>query len=264
MRPGEVMQSLEETRSEIIRFTNELDELLAQDEIDDMEYKILLNEKLQGKTKEELISYIDVRIAKEKEKIERKNKEKKTRRKVLMEGATIAFVLLAFAGFLLTYDGSMTGYITATNTTGNYSVKVNATYSSMSAEATGTLTIQSHGGSVNCTAYKCFITRSNGNLVAIFDALGALDLKATIVQSASGSPEVNDFIIRNSTATPIAWINASGNLIIKGTLSKNNGVACNTPASSFFIREKNSECVAYVNASGGLWLKGDLRENVLT
>jgi hypothetical protein len=114
MRPDEVMQSLEETRNEIIRFTNELDALLVQNEIDEVQYKTLLDEKLQGKAKEELISYIDDRIAEEQEKLLRKSKEKKTKRKVLIEGVAIVFVLLAFAGFMLTSDGSLTGYITAT------------------------------------------------------------------------------------------------------------------------------------------------------
>ena len=114
MRPDEVMQNLEETKSEILRFTVELDALLAQNEINDTQYQTLLNEKLQGRTKEELISYIDDKIVEEQEKLLKKSKEKKTKRKVLIEGVAIVFVLLAFAGFMLTNNGSLTGYITAT------------------------------------------------------------------------------------------------------------------------------------------------------
>jgi hypothetical protein len=162
-------------------------------------------------------------------------------------------------------NGNYNYTFTAPSTPGNYEIKVNITYNGMSAEATGTLTVITSGSNgVNCTAYKCFITRSSGNPVVIFDALGAVDLKASLTQSASGSPGANDFIIRNSTGSAVAWINASGNLLIKGTLSENNGVACTPPANSFFIKGNNSECVAYVNNTGDLWLKGDLRENVLT
>jgi hypothetical protein len=165
-----------------------------------------------------------------------------------------------------TDDNGNYNYTWSTSTAGNYTIKVNTTYIGLYAEANGTLVIQAAtaGGGVNCTGYKCFITRSSGNAVVIFDALGAVDLKASLTQSASSSPEANDFIIRNSTGTPVAWINASGNFFIKGTLSENNGVACTPPTNSFFIKGNNSECVAYVDNSGNLWVKGDLRENVLT
>jgi len=163
-------------------------------------------------------------------------------------------------------DGNYNYTLTAPNTAGNYTVKVNTTYNGMSAEATGTLIVQSTGGvGVNCTSYKCFIIRSSGNPIAIFDALGAVDLKGTLTTLATGGPDANDFIIRNSTGSSVFWVDDStGNAYALGSLSENNGVACSPPAGSFFIRGNNSECVAYVNSTGDLWLKGDLRESVLT
>jgi hypothetical protein len=162
-------------------------------------------------------------------------------------------------------SGNYNYTLTAPSTTGNYEIKANTTYDGMNAEAIGTLVVQTEAGvGVNCTSYKCFIIRSSGNPIAIFDSLGAVDLRSTIIQSAATTPGATDFIIRNSTATPVAWVNASGNLFIKGVLVENTGVACSPPTGSFFILGNNSECVAYVNNTGDLWLKGDLRESVLT
>jgi len=127
------------------------------------------------------------------------------------------------------------------------------------------LIITSLGQVTNCSTYKCFILRTSGTAVAIFDALGAVDINGSLLESASGSPDTNDFIIRNSTGATVAWIDdATGNFSLIGTISENNGVACNPPNGSFFIRGNNSECVAYINSTGDLWLRGELQENAFS
>jgi hypothetical protein len=65
MSPEQEIQQLEETKTEILRFMNELDEKLANQEIDQITYRATLHDKFLGKTKEDLLDYIDrhIRIA---------------------------------------------------------------------------------------------------------------------------------------------------------------------------------------------------------
>jgi len=62
------IEDLEETRQEIINFKTRLDEKLINKEIPEIEYKVILNEKLGGKTISEVISHIDDEIGKERSK----------------------------------------------------------------------------------------------------------------------------------------------------------------------------------------------------
>ncbi|MBN2052784.1 hypothetical protein JW756_04745 [Candidatus Woesearchaeota archaeon] len=120
-------------------------------------------------------------------------------------------------------------------------------------------------GSVCNSTSSCFILRASGSPVAVFDKWGALDIKGNIVQSSTDSPGANDFIVRNSTGAPVAWVDdTTGNITLLGAFSENNDVFCTPPEKSFIIVGNNSECVAYVNETGDLWIRSASKEKQLS
>jgi len=118
MNYDESIRMLEQTKSELIRFMNELDKKLARKEIDGIAYHIMLNEKLGGKTKEEIISYIDYKISEissEKNKTSSMMDEHKRRKIITFSAAAIILlILMAIIGVIYTNPGVLTGYTTAT------------------------------------------------------------------------------------------------------------------------------------------------------
>ncbi|MBN2052781.1 hypothetical protein JW756_04730 [Candidatus Woesearchaeota archaeon] len=109
MNHNENIRKLEETLNEVIRFTNELDEKLARNEIDGIHYHVLLNEKLSGRTKEEIISHIEQKIKEEKNKA--REGKKKT---ITISAAAIILIIIAIIGIIYPNPGALTGYTTAT------------------------------------------------------------------------------------------------------------------------------------------------------
>jgi hypothetical protein len=113
MNPDEHIAKLEETRNEVIRFTNELDEKLSTNQMDGIQYHVMLHEKLGGKTKEEIISYIDRKI--EAQKIGAKKSEENQKRKRTITFSAAAAILLLMIGIGIFYNNpGITGYTTAT------------------------------------------------------------------------------------------------------------------------------------------------------
>ncbi|MBW2990905.1 hypothetical protein KY348_04320 [Candidatus Woesearchaeota archaeon] len=108
------IKELERTRSEIIRFTNELDEKLRIKEMDGIEYHVVLNEKLGGKSKEELINYIDQKLLLEKKKLQDRNQNKKRKTTITISAAAIVLIIMAIIGIIYTNPEALTGYTTAT------------------------------------------------------------------------------------------------------------------------------------------------------
>jgi len=127
-------------------------------------------------------------------------------------------------------------------------------------------TIINCGGSssyTNCGSYGCFtIIDSSSNTRAIFDGGGFLDIEGSITQSSIGTPNGNDFIIRNSASVNKAWVDdANGNMRIAGTVSDDHQIYCTPPANSFIIKDSSGNCVAYIDSSGNVWLRGRLCYN---
>ncbi|MBU1198384.1 MAG: hypothetical protein KJ685_00970 [Nanoarchaeota archaeon] len=113
LKPEENIQKLEETRKEVIRFTNELDEKLRTHQIDGIEYHVLVDEKLNGKHKEEIIKYIDNKIIEEKIKIKQGEHEQRKKKTALtFSAAAIVLVLLVIVGILYTTPDALTGFTT--------------------------------------------------------------------------------------------------------------------------------------------------------
>ena len=117
MTPDEQIRVLEETKNEIIRFTNELDDKLARKELDQVEYHVQLHEKLGGKTEEEVISYIDKKILAEKNRIKEEIHGPKNKKIIAFGAAAIVLILMAVIGIIYTNPGMLTGQVTATRQT---------------------------------------------------------------------------------------------------------------------------------------------------
>ena len=74
---------------------------------------------------------------------------------------------------------------------------------------------------------------------------------------------MNDFIVQNSSGGyNLVITNPEGNLLIKNSLTQNQGTLSPT-LSSFVVQNNTGATVAYVNSTGGLFLVGSLAENVV-
>lgn len=125
-------------------------------------------------------------------------------------------------------------------------------------ETEGTTNCGTTTSYTNCTAYGCIIIRdSTSNTRALFDGYGNIDLEGNLTQSSVGTPDGNDFIIRNNVGTTVAWINdANGAMRLASTATDVTGTTCTPPANSFIVRNKTGSCVAYISSAGALWARG--------
>lgn len=116
----------------------------------------------------------------------------------------------------------------------------------------------------DCDTYKCIIILDNsGTNITIIDSYGNIDLRGSLTQSSTASPNGNDFIVKNSSDEAVLWVDDSGgNMYIFNTLNENQDGACDATPGSFIVRNSSDECVVFINKSGHLWLNGDLQENV--
>lgn len=112
MNPEQNIQNLEQTKDEIIRFTNQLDQKLHSQEIDGIEYHLLLNEKLNSKTKKEVLNYIDQRIQLEQNKIQESHNKKKRKTSLTLGAAAIIIILMAIIGIIYQNPDALTGFTT--------------------------------------------------------------------------------------------------------------------------------------------------------
>ena len=104
------------------------------------------------------------------------------------------------------------------------------------------------------------IRDSEDNKLAVFDSFGNLEIKGNLTQDILA--DENDFIIKDiDDSLNLVVTNPEGNLQIRGSLNKNEGVL-NPGPDSFVIKNKNGEVVAYVNSTGSLFLSGALAESV--
>ncbi|MEM4330641.1 MAG: hypothetical protein QW273_01375, partial [Candidatus Pacearchaeota archaeon] len=122
---------------------------------------------------------------------------------------------------------------------------------------------------LNCTTLDCSkgcytLKNSSGIKVAIFDNEGNLCLRGQAYQNNVGTPDGRDFIIKNSTTGNIvAWIDDStGNLRLRGNLTKKTVSFCSPPQKSFIFKNRTSgNCVSYFDSEGNLILRGIVIEN---
>ncbi|MBN1793298.1 hypothetical protein JW826_06460 [Candidatus Woesearchaeota archaeon] len=107
MKPDEQIQRLQETRDEVVRFTNEMQERLATGEIQTLEHKIIIEEKLCGKTKEELLSHIDRQMAEQRKSAKRENGIHAMNIAAIM---LAAMIIIAGTAGLFGNDADITGF----------------------------------------------------------------------------------------------------------------------------------------------------------
>lgn len=112
----------------------------------------------------------------------------------------------------------------------------------------------------NVSEERFEIRDSEDNKLAVFDSFGNLEIKGNLTQDILA--DENDFIIKDiDDSLNLVVTNPEGNLQIRGSLNKNEGVL-NPGPDSFVIKNKNGEVVAYVNSTGSLFLSGALAESV--
>ena len=108
MNSEDNIRKLEQTRKAIIEFTNQLEEKLRTKQIGGIEYHSLINQKLDGKTKEELIKHINKKIQQEKEK----QKEKQRKTKIIISATTIIIIIALLITLSITPTQTPTGLVT--------------------------------------------------------------------------------------------------------------------------------------------------------
>jgi hypothetical protein len=102
------INKLQETKQEIIRFNQKLEQRLQNKEITEIEKNLIIHEKFGNKTPKELINYIDNKIQQTKEKIQRKEINRKQRVKISI--AAILLLVASMIGVMLTNESGITGF----------------------------------------------------------------------------------------------------------------------------------------------------------
>jgi hypothetical protein len=107
------------------------------------------------------------------------------------------------------------------------------------------------------------IQNAVGKSLAIINSVGSMKIFGNLTENTEPTAGINDFVIQNSSGGLNAVItNPEGNLIIKGSISKNNKLLIPTQ-NSFIIQNKSEEVVAYINNTGFLFLAGSLIEGIV-
>ena len=99
------------------------------------------------------------------------------------------------------------------------------------------------------------------NKLMVIDSFGNLNIKGNLIQNTS--IDENDFVIEDeNNSINLVVTNPEGNLQIKGSINEDEG-ALNPGPDSFVVINKGGGVVAYVNSTGSLFLRGTLSESVL-
>lgn len=109
MNHEEEIRKLEESREDIIGFTTELDKKLLKEEIDGIEYHILLNERLDGRDKHDILAYLESKISHHKKESE--HKWHKSRTSVIFGAVVIVIMIVAMLSVGNIDLGSPTGLV---------------------------------------------------------------------------------------------------------------------------------------------------------
>ena len=102
-----------------------------------------------------------------------------------------------------------------------------------------------------------YVKNSTNDNIASFNDIGNVTIKGILYENSTTDPDGDDnFIIQNSTADWVAWINGStGSMYLTGTMT--DGQASVTPpANSFIIQNSGGTNVSYIDSNGNLGLIG--------
>ena len=97
-----------------------------------------------------------------------------------------------------------------------------------------------------------------------FNDYGDIILKGMLKQNAMPVLTSDDeFIAKDKTGNPVAIVNlATGNMVIKGSLFKNQpSLSPSASGNDFIVKDSNGNVVSYIDEGGNLHLKGLLVEN---
>jgi hypothetical protein len=109
------IKQLEETRAAVVKLTENLDSQLSHNAIPGIEYKLILHEKLGGKSKEEVLSFLDHKIAQLKDERDTAAALETRKRQIIKIGAVVVLIaLVLMIGLVVTEPHALTGFVTHT------------------------------------------------------------------------------------------------------------------------------------------------------
>ncbi|MFH0876043.1 MAG: hypothetical protein V1859_08960 [archaeon] len=106
------------------------------------------------------------------------------------------------------------------------------------------------------------IKNSDADIVATFSDRGNIVLKGSCTAAPECIAPADSFVIKDSTVSTIAYVDASGNLCVEDDNCNDNDADCSNPGNgNFLIKDSNNLNVIYINEAGALCLIGSLTEN---
>ena len=116
-----------------------------------------------------------------------------------------------------------------------------------------------------CSSLSNLLFKSGQFNAILFDYMGNAVLKGTLRKESSISqvPGEDEIIINDRNGVTVAILSlATGSMIIKGNVMKNQGVISPGQASNdFIVRDYAGNVVSYIDEYGNLILKGTLTQN---
>jgi len=102
------------------------------------------------------------------------------------------------------------------------------------------------------------VKKSDGTMLAVFDAEGNLYLKGTLTESSTPTRTTgSELLVKDEGEAPVAGVYGDGNMHIRGT-SHTNQSPLTPPAGSFVIKNAYTDVIAYISPGGDLYTKGDV------
>jgi cysteine-rich repeat protein/surface protein len=114
-------------------------------------------------------------------------------------------------------------------------------------------------GTIGTPAYS--VNSDSGTLLAVFDSSGNLGIRGAPSVAECTAPVDSPFIIKDSSAKDVAYIDSNGNLCLsQGDLT--GGDNCDAPPDgSFVVNSPAADTVSYIDKTGNLCLEGEIVEN---
>src|SRR3989344_2033311 len=101
---------------------------------------------------------------------------------------------------------------------------------------------------------------SDGTVVLYINQSGSVFLKGSLTSNATLSPPDNVLFVRNSSGVDVATIDDLGNMVIKGALEQNSNHQISNSAE-WIVRNNNEDVLILDKATGNLYLDQNLFEN---
>lgn len=117
--------------------------------------------------------------------------------------------------------------------------------------------------SISNAENKFIVRNASGVNKAWLDDLGNLFLRGQCFIQSSCIESTGSFIIRNSSADTVSYINMSGDICISNGDCSDKSASCNPlNSNNFIVRNASGSNMSYIDGEGGLCLTGTLYEAI--